>query len=163
METPSPAQGHRVTSVVCIDDNQLVAEALERRLGLERDFSWRGWLSERDDILKRVTDLAPDLVLLDIDLPGLDAFELVQRLARYAPRSRVVMFSGHLRSDYLELALAAGAWGYISKSSSTHALLEALRRVARGDVVLDREASDEMAALRRQEGAGGDSPGNTLE
>jgi DNA-binding NarL/FixJ family response regulator len=129
---------NKPVSLICIDDNPLVAEALQRRMELETDFLWLGWLSGREDLIERVTTLDPDIVLLDIDLPGVDAFELVSALGERAPETRVVMFTGFDRPDYLELALARGAWGYISKDVSTGVLVESLRRVARGDVALDR-------------------------
>ena len=127
--------------LICIDDNPLVADALQRRITLEPDFRWLGWLSgpPRDDLLERVTTLRPDIVLLDIDLPGIDAFDLVSELNERAPEARVVMFTGFDRPDYLEQALARGAWGYISKDVSTNVLLDSLRRVARGEVALDRD------------------------
>ena len=125
-----------MTSIVCIDDNPLVADALARRLSLEKDFSWLGWLNESDDILARLGDLAPDLVLVDIDIPGLDAFQLVEDVAQHLPSMRVVMFTGYSRPDYLEQALKRGAWGYVSKTVSTQTLLDSLRRVVRGEVVL---------------------------
>jgi DNA-binding NarL/FixJ family response regulator len=125
-------------SLICIDDNPLVAEALERRLQLESDFRWLGWLSGRENLVEQVSAREPDIVLLDIDLPGVDAFELVSELTERVPVTRVVMFTGFDRPDYLEQALARGAWGYISKDVSTSVLVDSLRRVARGDVVLDR-------------------------
>ena len=125
--------------LICIDDNPLVADALQRRIALEKDFRWLGWLSGREDLIERVTTLEPDIVLLDIDLPGVDAFDLVSELNERTPDARVVMFTGFDRPDYLEQALARGAWGYISKDVSTNALLESLRRVARGEVALDRD------------------------
>jgi len=125
--------------LLCIDDNPLVAEALARRMALETDFRWLGWLSGREDLVSRVSTMAPDIVLLDIDLPGVDAFELVSQLAERSPNSRVVMFTGFDRREYQEQALARGAWGYISKDVSTGVLLDSLRRVFRGEVVLDQD------------------------
>ncbi len=125
--------------LLCIDDNPLVAEALARRIKLEPDFHWLGWLAGREDIAERVATLKPDIVLLDIDLPGVDAFELVSLLSEQSPDARVVMFTGFDRPDYQEQALARGAWGYISKDVSTGALLDSLRRVSRGEVALDED------------------------
>jgi DNA-binding NarL/FixJ family response regulator len=134
-----------MTSIICIDDNPLVADALARRLSLEEDFTWLGWLNQTDRILDRLIELVPDLVLVDIDIPGLDAFELVEEVSRRLPTTRVVMFTGYSRPDYLEHALLRGAWGYLSKNATTHALLDALRRVVRGEVVLMEE--DERSEL----------------
>ena len=123
--------------LVCIDDNPLVADALARRIALEPDFAWLGWLSGREELVARVESMNPDILLLDIDLPGVDAFDLVSQLSEHIPGTRVVMFTGFDRPEYLEQALARGAWGYISKDVSTQVLLDSLRRVARGEVALD--------------------------
>lgn len=122
--------------VVVVDDNPLVVDALRRRIALERDLTMLGSLNERDDIVARVADLHPDVVLLDIDIPGVDGFEVVRRLGREQPEVRVVMFTGHARKDYFEQALASGAWGFVLKSSPTQHLLDAVRRVSRGEVVI---------------------------
>jgi two-component system, NarL family, response regulator DesR len=133
--------GGGAASIVCIDDNSLVKEAIARRIALESDFRWAGALGERDEIIERLLELEPDLVLLDIDMPGIDAFALVKLIGERLPSSRVVMFTGYSHPEYLEQALANGAWGYISKSESPTALLDALRRVLRGEVVCNDEVS----------------------
>jgi two-component system, NarL family, response regulator DesR len=133
-----------VARIVCVDDNPLVIDALARRIDLERDLQWLGALDERDDILGRLADLIPDVVLLDIDIPGIDGFEIVRRIRRELPTVRVVMFTGQARSGYFEQALESGAWGFLLKSASTQVILGALRRVALGEVVIhdgDDEAS----------------------
>lgn len=137
MATKSTEPADLVTSIVCIDDNALVKEAIARRIELEKDFRWAGALGERDAILDRLIELDPDLVLLDIDMPGVDAFALVRAIGERLPDIRVVMFTGYSNPEYLEQALANGAWGYLSKSESTQTLLDALRRVRAGEVVYD--------------------------
>jgi DNA-binding NarL/FixJ family response regulator len=130
-----------VASIVCIDDNSLMKDAIARRIALEKDFRWAGALGERDEILERLVEMTPDLVLLDIDMPGVDAFALVKSIGERLPSARVVMFTGYSRREYLEQALANGAWGYVSKSESPQTLLDALRRVMRGEVVWDDNVS----------------------
>ncbi len=137
MPSRTPDSVPRAASIVCIDDNALVKDAIARRIAMERDFRWAGALGERDDILGRLLELAPDLVLLDIDMPGVDAFALVRVIGERLPASRVVMFTGYSHPEYLEQALANGAWGYLSKSEPPQILLDALRRVLRGEVVFD--------------------------
>lgn len=126
----------RSAAVVVVDDNPLVVEALRRRIALESDLTMLGSLNERDDIMLRLAELRPDVVLLDIDIPGVDGFELVRQLGREQPGVRVVMFTGHAKKDYFEQALASGAWGFVLKSAPTQFLLDAVRRVSRGEVVI---------------------------
>ena len=126
----------RSAAVVVVDDNPLVVEALRRRIALESDLTMLGSLNERDDIMVRLAELRPDVLLLDIDIPGVDGFELVRQLGREQPGVRVVMFTGHAKKDYFEQALASGAWGFVLKSAPTQYLLDAVRRVSRGEVVI---------------------------
>jgi DNA-binding NarL/FixJ family response regulator len=134
---------NRPVQVFCIDDNVMLAEALQRRLSKERDLHWVGWTDERGDVLGSVGRQAPDVVLLDIDLPGHDSFELVREIAARSPGTRVLMFSAHLRREYIERALDAGAWGYVSKSEQMHDILRAVRAAAAGEIVLTPDARRE--------------------
>ena len=131
-----------VARIVCVDDNPLVIDALARRIDLERDLEWLGALDERDDIMGRLADLIPDVVLLDIDIPGIDGFEIVRRIRRELPSVRVVMFTGQARTGYFEQALESGAWGFVLKSASTQVILGALRRVAHGEVVIHDDGNE---------------------
>lgn len=129
--------------VFCIDDNRLMAEALERWLALEPEFKWTGWVSETADAAGAIREVKPDIVMLDIDMPGGDSFDLAAILAADVPETRVVMFSGHVRVDYIDRALDVGAWGYVSKNESMETVLNALRRVAAGEFVLSPDVEQE--------------------
>jgi len=120
--------------VLCVDDNRLIADALERRLALEGSMEWAGWVEEPAD-LDAILRARPDVVVLDIDMPGCDPFDLVRRLAEAAPGVRVLMFSGHVRTDYIDRAIDAGAWGYVSKNEAIEDVLGAIRRVSAGEFV----------------------------
>jgi DNA-binding NarL/FixJ family response regulator len=125
--------------LMCVDDNALVAQAVERRVACEPDMAWSGWAERTDDVLAHVQRENPDVILLDIDMPGRDAFEVVREIAQQFPDARVVMFSGYVRADYIERAIDAGAWGYISKNESVSDMLAAVRRVAAGEFMLTQE------------------------
>jgi DNA-binding NarL/FixJ family response regulator len=129
-----------VISLYCIDDNDFIAEALMRRLRDSTDLRWAGWSSSPDALVALLPDRAPDVLLLDIDIPGQDTFALVRRLTLEAPALRVIFFSGHVRASYIDRAFEAGAWGYASKNDDTAELLQGVRAVARGEVYLSPEA-----------------------
>ena len=126
--------------VLCVDDNVLVAEALRLRLGRHPDFEWRGWLTTADDLVETGQRERPDLVLLDVDMPGRDPFEAAAELVTHLPTVRVIVFSGHVRADLIERALAAGAWGYVSKNDGEQELLKVLARVRENKVAFSPEA-----------------------
>ena len=126
----------RPIRVLCVDDNRLMAEALERRLAIETRLQWAGWLEEPGSAGAVIAQSKPDIVLLDIDMPGHDPFALLAELARTAPDVRVIMFSGHVRTDYINKAVDGGAWGYVSKNEGLDEVMNAILRVAAGEFIL---------------------------
>lgn len=131
-------------SVLCVDDNDFVAEAIERKLKLERGFRWVGWRPSAVGLVGEVRELKPDVVLLDIDMPGADSFEVLAELASTCAGTRVIVLSGHVRRDYIDRAISNGAWGYVSKNEETRAILDAIRRVAAGEFVMGPEVESEL-------------------
>lgn len=130
----------RLIRVLCVDDNPLVAEALAMHLEGAGGFDWIGQRPDATSLASAAVELAPDLVLLDVDMPGPDPLEALVELGRIAPSARVVVLSGHVRRELVDRALEAGAWGYLSKGESPRAILEALRRVHAGEVVIGSDA-----------------------
>lgn len=130
------AAPQRAVRVLCVDDNSLVADAVATRLYLVGGFKWLGHLPSASGVVDAVARLEPDVVLMDLDMPGPDPFHAMRELAEQHPESRVLVLSGHVRRDLLDRAIEAGAWGYISKSDDAGTLVSAVRRVARGEFVL---------------------------
>lgn len=133
---------NRRIRIFCVDDNEMVGRALERRLGREPDLEWLGMLLDGAAARARIAELKPDIVLLDIDMPGVDTFLLAQQLSTEVPESRVVMFSGHVTPEFVERAINNGAWGYISKNDDVARIIEGIRSAARGEIALGKEAHD---------------------
>lgn len=135
-DTPSPT----TLSVLCVDDNAHVAEAIRVKLERSGGFKWQGWLPSADRLAETVEQSSPRLVLIDVDLPGKDPFEALADFAERFPQSRAIMFSGHVRGELITRAFNAGAWGYVSKNDGDQELVLALHRVAGGEVSLSPEA-----------------------
>ncbi|MBF0372035.1 MAG: response regulator transcription factor [Alphaproteobacteria bacterium] len=129
--------------VLCVDDNPMIADALSARLALEPDMALVGRLSDASTLLDTVGRVNPDIVLLDVDMPGRDPFDAVDELRTREPMVRVVMFSGHLRGELVDRAVEAGAWGYVSKNEGTEAIIDAIRRAAAGEFVMVPDISAE--------------------
>ena len=129
----------RRIKVLCVDDNGLLGDALEINLGLAGGFTWLGRLDHADDLVSVAKATAPDVVLLDIDMPGRDPIEALEELRRAVPRARVLMLSGLVRSDLIERSIDAGAWGYLSKNDAI-GVISAIERVAHGEFVIGPEA-----------------------
>jgi len=136
--------------VMCVDDNDFVAEAIRRKLAMDRAFAWAGWLPEAQDMVEKVKESKADVVLLDIDMPGKNSFEALTELAAACPDTRVIMLSGYVRTDYIHRAVEAGAWGYVSKNENVETILSAIQQVARGAFVMGSEVE---AELKRDKGS----------
>ncbi len=129
--------------VLCVDDNFLVAEGIRIKLMLTGGFQWLGQLADADHLVDEARRTQPDVVLLDIDMPGRDAFEALEELNRSNPHARVIMVSGHVRSELIDRAVEAGAWGYVSKGEGAETIVNAIRDVMENKFVMGPEVSAE--------------------
>jgi DNA-binding NarL/FixJ family response regulator len=127
---------NRIITVLCVDDNPEVAEAIKLALQSVPDIEFVGCLSEAGALVDEACRTSPDVVLLDIDMPGKNPFEAMNELSGTCPDVRVLMYSGHIRMELIDRALENGAWGYVAKSDELSALLAAIRRAARGEFTL---------------------------
>jgi DNA-binding NarL/FixJ family response regulator len=119
--------------VLCVDDHSFLVEGLRARFELERDIDFVGWLPNAERLASEVERMRPDVILLDIEMPGPDAFDAASELHRRFPDSRVVMLSAYVRDHYISAAVKCGAWGYFSKSEPADEIVEGIRKVARGE------------------------------
>jgi DNA-binding NarL/FixJ family response regulator len=126
-------------NVVCVDDNPLVADALRIKLSRTPEFRWQGWASDADALLEMSRRSCAAIVILDLDMPGKDAFDATEELMTICPASRVVVFTGHVRKELIDKAVKAGAWGYVAKSDGEDALIEAIEKVVEGEFALSPE------------------------
>jgi DNA-binding NarL/FixJ family response regulator len=95
--------------------------------------------------------LRPDVVVMDLSLPGAGGFEAIRRILARDPEARILVFSIHEDVAFVEQALRAGAKGYITKNSAAEILVEAVCEVARGEMYLDRRLA-QVLALRQTHG-----------
>ncbi len=130
-----------VVRVVLADDHSLVregtAELLERA-----GVSVVGQAADGLQTVRLVGELQPDVLLLDVGLPGLDGFEVTRQVRRTAPRTAVIALSAHDEQAYVLAMLEAGARGYLSKVSRGHEVVQAVRSAAAGEMVLSAHMAD---------------------
>lgn len=124
----------RPIRVFCVDDNKLLIEALRSRISTQPDLAWAGASHVAAFLSAILRDAKPDVVLMDIDMPGVDTFVAVESLAREAPSVRAVMFSGYVLPHFITRAIDCGAWGYLSKNDDVANLISAIRRVGQGEI-----------------------------
>ncbi|MGH9488297.1 MAG: response regulator [Terriglobales bacterium] len=114
------------------DDHTLFRQGLKTLLDAQYDMQVVGEAQDARDAVTKTAELLPDLVLMDIGMPGLPSFEAVRQIRKQRPETRVVFLSMYDDEDYLQQSLEAGASGYLLKDSPAEQLIAALREVRRG-------------------------------
>ena len=127
--------GQKIRCVIA-DDHALLRYGVRRLLEDDADFAVVGEAADAAEALKLVLEERPDLVLLDISMPGMSSFETGRLIAEHCPGSRVVYLTMHEDQDYVAQAFRSGASGYLLKDTPGPRLLHALREIHRGERVL---------------------------
>ncbi|MDT3439715.1 response regulator transcription factor [Pseudofrankia sp. BMG5.37] len=123
--------------VLLADDQHLVRGALAALLSLEDDMEVVGQVGRGDEVAAAVAELLPDVVLMDVEMPGIDGLAAAGTVRATRPASRVLIVTTFGRAGYLRRAMEAGALGFVVKDAPPDALADAVRRVARGERVVD--------------------------
>ncbi len=119
-------------SIVLVDDHHLVRQAVKNLLEAEPDFRVTGEESDGLEALNLIESLEPQILLVDILLPGLNGLEVARQARLRSPRTKSIILSMYSNEAYVLEALRNGALGYVLKSSQSSELLEAVREVAQG-------------------------------
>jgi DNA-binding NarL/FixJ family response regulator len=122
--------------VLLADDHALVRAGFRTLVDATEGFEVVGEVGDGTAALEAIQAQQPDMVLLDIGLPGMNGLEVAERLARDGSRTKVVILSMHATEEYVLTALRAGAVGYLLKDASVQELQFALQAVRRGETYL---------------------------
>ncbi len=123
--------------IVLVDDHQMVRESLRTLIDAEADLVVVGEADDGATALEQMEALRPDLLLLDISMPGMSGIELMEHLRGQRAAPRVIVLTAYADSTYLRQLLDAGATGYVLKRSTIGVLVEAIRTVMAGGTYLD--------------------------
>ncbi|MGY1771161.1 response regulator [Blastococcus sp. SYSU D00813] len=126
-----------MVTVMVVEDNEFVRDALVAMLTTTPDVSVVAECCDGEDVLDTARRFRPDVVLMDIVLPGLDGLEATRRLLQEDPDTRVVMLTGHLSVDHVRGARALGADGFLLKDGDPADVAQAIRTVAGGGTAWD--------------------------
>jgi two-component system, NarL family, response regulator NreC len=121
----------RIRCVVA-DDHALVRQGVRRLLQDEQDVEVVGEAGDAAEALKRVMELRPDIILMDVGMPGFSSFEAARVIQRDFPGTRVIFLTMHEDQDYVMQGLQAGAAGYLLKDTPAAKLVSVLRDVYQG-------------------------------
>ena len=119
--------------VMVVDDHALVRDMLCDRLQREFLIQFVGAVSSADDAVLLVSKLAPDVILMDIDMPGLSSFEAARRILASQPKTRFIFLSAFCHDHYIEQVVSIGAYGYLTKQESPDRVIAAIHAAMRGE------------------------------
>lgn len=122
-----------VTRVLLVDDHQLMRDVLWHLLSDEQDLRVVGAAPDALHAMVLAQDLRPDVVVMDIDMPGTDGITATRALRRMLPDVRVVMLSASCSQDLVRDSMRAGAAGYLLKGDPADSLSDGVRAAARGE------------------------------
>ena len=130
--------------ILIIDDMQVVREGLRRMLEIETDLRVVGEATSAEEALTQVESLSPEVILMDIKMPGVDGISLTRKINEKYPSSNIIMLT--LYDEYLTQAIEAGAKGYLLKDIHRDELLRAIRAVHEGRSPFNLSLSPERLA-----------------
>ena len=139
--------------VVVVDDHTLVRQGIVGLLESQSDIDVVGQAGNAREAMAVIASVAPDVVLMDIAMPGQSGLDATREIRDRFPAVQVLVVTIHDREDYLFQALRAGAAGYVLKGAEVHDLLEAVRTAQRGEVYLFPSVTKKLVAdyLRRSQ------------
>jgi DNA-binding NarL/FixJ family response regulator len=142
----------RIRTLV-VDDHPLLREGVVRSLDSQEDFEVVAEASTGEEALELATDLVPDLVMMDLAMPGIGGIEATERIAAASPATAILILTVSEDADDLLAALKAGAHGYVLKGVSADGLLHAARVVSHGDVYVTPTMANRILHEMTHEGA----------
>ena len=135
--------------ILIADDHQLVREGLRLLITGFAHCEVVGDAMEGGEAVRLARELAPDIVLLDISMPGLSGVEACRKILAEQPQTKVVMLSMHSAQDYVLRSVEVGARGYVLKDAAPEELEQALRQVARGGSYFSAQVTGSLMARLR--------------
>lgn len=133
--------------LLIVDDHPIVRSGLRRLLALEPDLNIRD-AATGQEALAAFGEFTPDLVILDLNLPGMSGLEVIRRLRAVDAAARILVISIHDNPIYVTRILQAGAVGYVSKNAPPDQILEAIKRVAEGHTYIEHEIAQQLAVAK---------------
>lgn len=147
------------TTVLLVDDHAMFRAGLRALLESETGFQVVGEASSGEEAVERTLELKPDVVLMDLSMPGSNGMDATRRISALGLSTRVLVLTVHAEEEYLVPVVEAGASGYLTKTSADRDLIEALRVVARGQVYLPPSATTLLLQQYRAPNGADEEPG----
>ncbi len=138
-------------SVMIVDDHEVVRKGIRAYLESTSQFKVVGEASSGQEAIQRVVDLVPDVILMDLMMPGMDGIQATRQIKKLSPRSQIVVLTSFHEDSHIFPALRAGANSYILKDVKMEDLAEALQRAARREVTFHPLVAERLLRSVRHE------------
>ena len=123
-------------SILIVDDHEVVRNGIRAYLETLPEFNVVGEAASGEETIKMVSDLIPDVVLMDLVMPGMDGIETTREVKKISPRTHIVVLTSYHEDEHIFPALKAGAISYVLKDMKMDKLAEAIESAIRGEVTL---------------------------
>lgn len=133
--------------VMLVDDHAVVRMGFRLLLDGTEDIAVVAEAESGEEAVRRHAEVAPDVVVMDISMPGIGGLVATERIRAQSPDARILVLSAHEDVTYAKRALEVGASGYLTKRSAAEELIEAIRSVAEDRIYLEPEIHRELLAL----------------
>lgn len=140
-------------SVLLVDDHSLVRRGFRRMLEDEADIRVVGEASDGEEAVKLARSLKPQVIVMDCALPGINGLQATRKILQLLPETLILMLSMHTEETWVRQAIDAGARGYVLKNAMDLELSSAIRRLVKGETVLDGQLSKQQT-LKGERNAG---------
>lgn len=149
-------------SVLLVDDHAVVREGLRRLLSDYSEIHIVGEAANGHEAMRKVQTLSPEVVVMDLSMPGLDGIEVTKLIAKEKPKTRIIILTMHANQDYATRMLQAGAHGFIGKGAPGGELAAAILKVANKGTYLPPEMLETLPHRMASSAAGQNSPVQAL-
>jgi two-component system, NarL family, response regulator NreC len=146
--TDEPAPAQKPVRIVLADDHQVMRRGIRMLLNAEPDFVVVAEAGDIDSARRYVREHHPNVLLLDLNMPGGPALEAIPTLRAEAPDTQIVVLTMHEEPAVIRAVLGAGALGYVQKEASEIDLVRSIRRAAAGEGYLNRRLAGRLVAER---------------
>lgn len=132
------------TTVMLVDDHAILRELLGERLAAKASFTVVGTAGTPDEAIDLAIAKQPNVIVMDIDMPGRNVFDAARVITARCPRSKILFLTAFLSDRYIEQAIAVGARGFLTKRGKPDELIEAVREVAAGRTFYSPDVMDRI-------------------
>jgi DNA-binding NarL/FixJ family response regulator len=149
-------------TLLIVDDHQMVRWGIRTFLEKQGDIEVVGEAASGEEALRLVADLAPDVALVDLLMPGMDGIEVTRRIKERSPRTQVIVLTSYHEDEHIFPAILAGALSYLLKDVGAGELADAIRKATRGEAVMHPHVAARVVGELRQKSRAQGAPSPVL-